>query len=945
MESGRERAFSRNCSQAAGAAAAAVAFWISRLTEFCSGRELTAQTGHPPDEWPLVIVKELVDNALDECEEAQIAPDIAVEVSTERGEIAVADNGRGLPADTIGGVLDYTVRVSSREAYCSPSRGQQGNGLKCILAMAFAIDGTRGTTVIQSHGQTTRILFEMDPVRREPRVSREIDISPVKTGTKITVHWPETACHLLRATEHRFLQVIADFAAFNPHLTLRWRWNGIHGVEHARIAEWRKWHTSDPTSAHWYDRERFARYIAAHVARDQDIGHAGRTVREFVSEIDGLSGTAKQKLVLEAAAASRTSLASFFDRGQEAVSVLLRACQVQTRPVKPEALGIIGADHLRRYCLSSGAAEQSFEYRKHLGTTAGVPYVVEAAFAYRPSEDAGRLITAGVNFSTVIGSPFERLTPFQSLRGVLAAQHAGVDDPVVIVLHYTCPRVDFADRGKGTLALPGDVGRAIIKMIEAVTKQWDKQRRAEIRSDAATVRRLDNLLKEYSRQGRPEPAQPSGILAHKITVAAFKAGMSIDELIVLSDANDPYTSWKRRRDADVFAELFNRLVAPGQKRHLRGLFYRCVMLPESALWPTGQPLINTHGNWLKFQKAAAAARWLGLVPFDRIVDARNDEAKVYVPEFTDIATDVSGGSRVGLPASLDEALPSVSLEGFTGRQSHRLIFYGEKTSLDEVVGPLAKEVGGDMTLTTGESSSTRLDEAIARAAADGRPAVLFYFADFDPSGHQMSTSVARKVQALIDLHYPNLDIKLYRVALTVSQARAWDLPDKPMPPKERRAERWRERFGREQTEIDAAIELAPDQLRAAIFEAIAPFWDDTLCDRVEAAASTWQQNADRLLRAHPDYAACCQRIEDAFDQVQDATDELHDQQDAAAEILKDILPAPPDCPTPAPSGTARPALFDSATDFVTASLRLIADKKLAADDAAIKDDDEEDDEQ
>jgi DNA topoisomerase VI subunit B len=46
--------------------------------------ELTAQTGHHPQDWPLVILKELVDNALDECEEAEIAPDITVEVSTGR---------------------------------------------------------------------------------------------------------------------------------------------------------------------------------------------------------------------------------------------------------------------------------------------------------------------------------------------------------------------------------------------------------------------------------------------------------------------------------------------------------------------------------------------------------------------------------------------------------------------------------------------------------------------------------------------------------------------------------------------------------------------------------------------------------------------------------------------------------------------------------------------
>jgi DNA topoisomerase VI subunit B len=74
-------------------------------------------------------------------------------VSTERGEIVITDNGPGLPSPTLGSVLDYTVRVSSREAYVSPSRGQQGNGLKCIIAMPFALDGTHGTTVIESQGR------------------------------------------------------------------------------------------------------------------------------------------------------------------------------------------------------------------------------------------------------------------------------------------------------------------------------------------------------------------------------------------------------------------------------------------------------------------------------------------------------------------------------------------------------------------------------------------------------------------------------------------------------------------------------------------------------------------------------------------------------------------------------------------------------------------------
>jgi DNA topoisomerase VI subunit B len=63
----------------------------------------------------LVIGKELTDNAIDECEEAGVAPVVDIQVS--RNKIVITDNGRGIPSKTIEGVLNYGIRVSSREAY------------------------------------------------------------------------------------------------------------------------------------------------------------------------------------------------------------------------------------------------------------------------------------------------------------------------------------------------------------------------------------------------------------------------------------------------------------------------------------------------------------------------------------------------------------------------------------------------------------------------------------------------------------------------------------------------------------------------------------------------------------------------------------------------------------------------------------------------------------
>jgi len=68
-------------------------FSTSRLLEFCSEKELVNQTGHKRPEWPLVILKELLDNSVDACEESGVAPQINVVV--DASGITVGDNGPG----------------------------------------------------------------------------------------------------------------------------------------------------------------------------------------------------------------------------------------------------------------------------------------------------------------------------------------------------------------------------------------------------------------------------------------------------------------------------------------------------------------------------------------------------------------------------------------------------------------------------------------------------------------------------------------------------------------------------------------------------------------------------------------------------------------------------------------------------------------------------------
>ena len=193
-------------------------FRTSRLLDFATKRELTAQIGHQPSMWPQVVVKELVDNALDAAEQAETAPQI--EVTVTESMIEVRDNGPGIPGDVIEDILDFTVRVSSREAYVGPTRGAQGNALKTIMVMPFVLDGNAGMVEIESLGVHHKILFAIDRIAQEPKAEIVREPSLVKNGTIVRLHWPDSASSILADALQPIRDLLYRFAAFNPHLHL-----------------------------------------------------------------------------------------------------------------------------------------------------------------------------------------------------------------------------------------------------------------------------------------------------------------------------------------------------------------------------------------------------------------------------------------------------------------------------------------------------------------------------------------------------------------------------------------------------------------------------------------------------------------------------------------------------------------------------------------------------
>jgi DNA topoisomerase VI subunit B len=193
-------------------------FRTSRLLDFATEQSLITQIGHPVPEWPLVIGKELIDNALDAAEESGVAP--LIEVTIDAGSITVTDNGPGIPDDVIKDILNFSIRVSSREAYVSPTRGRQGNALKTLIAMPFVLDGEQGHIEIETRGVRHIITMSVNRIEQKPDIDYRREPSTCKNGTKVTIHWPASPrCQLIDTKAH-FLQVVCRYPWVNPHMRL-----------------------------------------------------------------------------------------------------------------------------------------------------------------------------------------------------------------------------------------------------------------------------------------------------------------------------------------------------------------------------------------------------------------------------------------------------------------------------------------------------------------------------------------------------------------------------------------------------------------------------------------------------------------------------------------------------------------------------------------------------
>jgi hypothetical protein len=425
---------------------------------------------------------------------------------------------------------------------------------------------------------------------------------------------------------------------------------------------------------------------------------------------------------------------------------------------------------------------------------------------------------------------------------------------------------------------------------------------------------------------------PDGRERHPLRAALEALGGNLDDWTVMSKNTDPYRLDTERHHVNGLwvARAMTDLSIPkrGRKIHDRGIHYALTQVPGGYRKPNGTIYRNTDKDSEWLEDIIGPALWLGHVDWDLIRDKHNDEPVIRVHESPDPYRGLTVDDELIVPTE-DDMTPVAALRDFRGVQPYRVAILGEKSSLYDILEPVSTQYGTDLFLAKGDLTQPMVWALAKAAAADPRPLRVLYFADCDPAGYHMCIVLSRKLSALQLVHFPDLEWQIYRVALTAEQVREYRLPESPLKPGEKRAAKWKERKGVEQTEIDSIATLRPELLEEIAENAVAALHDATLDRRVgqvrrdwerRAAAAVEEQTTDELRRRRREVA---ERLAVKRAEIEDLI---------ASVSTEFNLPDLPEIPEAgSPEGEPGELVCDSAWSFREQTERLLAQKRYEED--------------
>ena len=183
-------------------------------------------------------------------------------------------------------------------------------------------------------------------------------------------------------------------------------------------------------------------------------------------------------------------------------------------------------------------------------------------------------------------------------------------------------------------------------------------------------------------------------------------------------------------------------------------------------------------------------------------------------------------------ASLNWTLDTPAVDGYDPDDSLDraclLEFWIEKSTMDDILVPVAQELGIRLVTASGFQSISNVVKFLQRVHTLGKPCRLFYISDYDADGQHMPVQVSRQIEFWLPIYAPGADVKLQPLVLTREQIAKYKL----LP--------W---TTKSTVELDAMEALHPGELAKIVRRAVSPTW-------TTISTSNWRRRNTRPGRSY-----------------------------------------------------------------------------------------------
>lgn len=344
-------------------------------------------------------------------------------------------------------------------------------------------------------------------------------------------------------------------------------------------ASWRKFLPTDLPSAWWFNLTDFGALVYAHITQSDDL-----TLRDFIKQFRGLTGSAKVKAVAEKLCG--ISRISELEQHPQLIPTLYQAIREAAVPPSANVLGLVGPEHFKR-CFNDWYGVERFWYKKATGMADGLPFAFEVAVAQTAKYGGAHY---ALNFSPTFDDPLKgvRLEADEiTANGVisfLVQGHAlpsqGWDIYSAVAYHLTCPSLTMLDRGKTNVDISFEQAQAIATTLFKACKELHAEYKRFKRDAAAANRQATERAREERRYDFSIKEAVTATLAEAYQAATDDESYSVS-------ARDFYYVVRERIQSYTFKPLdFNyfsqNLVIKYQRRH--GAFPLLYYKPRGILY-------------------------------------------------------------------------------------------------------------------------------------------------------------------------------------------------------------------------------------------------------------------------------------------------------------------------------------------------------------------------